>query len=87
MCDTGNQAEVRPAEALPAGVEWQGEVLRLEPVPRPVGRPARAQGLLPEGPYVSIRRTRRLRPDCRPVDLAPPKDSPRMPAQRRDRIS
>ena len=32
MCDTGNQGEVPPAEALPASVEWKGEVLRLEPV-------------------------------------------------------
>ena len=32
MCDTGNQAEVPPAEALPASVEWTGEVLPLEPV-------------------------------------------------------
>ena len=32
MCDTENQAEVPPAEALPASVEWKGEVLRLEPV-------------------------------------------------------
>jgi len=32
MCDTGNQGEVPPAEALPASVEWKGEVLPLEPV-------------------------------------------------------
>ena len=32
MCDTGNQTEVPPAEALPASVEWKGEVLSLEPV-------------------------------------------------------
>lgn len=32
MCSTGNQAEVPPAEALPASAEWKGEVLPLEPV-------------------------------------------------------
>jgi len=32
MCDTGNRAEVTPAEALPTSLEWKGEVLRLEPV-------------------------------------------------------
>ncbi len=32
MCDTDNHAEVTPAEALPASVEWKGEVLALEPV-------------------------------------------------------
>jgi 7,8-dihydropterin-6-yl-methyl-4-(beta-D-ribofuranosyl)aminobenzene 5'-phosphate synthase len=32
MCDTGNHAEVPPVEALPAGVEWKGEVFPLEPV-------------------------------------------------------
>ena len=32
MCDTGNHTEVTPVEALPASVEWQGEVLPLEPV-------------------------------------------------------
>jgi hypothetical protein len=32
MCDTGNHAEVTPAEALPASLEWTGEVLPLEPV-------------------------------------------------------
>ena len=32
MCDTGNRADVTPAEALPASLEWKGEVLPLEPV-------------------------------------------------------
>ena len=32
MCQTGNRAEVAPAEALPASLEWKGEVLALEPV-------------------------------------------------------
>ena len=32
MCDTGDRAEVMPAEALPASLEWKGEVLPLEPV-------------------------------------------------------
>ena len=32
MCDTGNDAEVTPVEALPASVEWKGDVLPLEPV-------------------------------------------------------
>ena len=32
MCDTGDRADVTPAEALPASVEWKGEVLALEPV-------------------------------------------------------
>ena len=32
MCDTGCEAEVPPAEALPASLEWKGEVLPLEPV-------------------------------------------------------
>ena len=32
MCDTGNHAEVTAVEALPASVEWKGEVLPLEPV-------------------------------------------------------
>lgn len=32
MCDTGNRADVTPAEALPANVEWKGETLPLEPV-------------------------------------------------------
>ena len=32
MCDTGNRAEVTPVEALPTSVEWNGEVLPLEPV-------------------------------------------------------
>jgi 7,8-dihydropterin-6-yl-methyl-4-(beta-D-ribofuranosyl)aminobenzene 5'-phosphate synthase len=32
MCDTVDPAEVSPVEALPANVEWKGEVLRLEPV-------------------------------------------------------
>jgi len=32
MCDSGNRAEVTPAEALPASLEWKGEVLPLEPV-------------------------------------------------------
>jgi hypothetical protein len=32
MCQTGNHAEVAPAEALPASLEWKGEVLALEPV-------------------------------------------------------
>jgi len=29
---TGNRAGVAPVEALPASLEWQGEVLPLEPV-------------------------------------------------------
>ena len=32
MCETGDRAEVAPAEALPASLEWTGEVLPLEPV-------------------------------------------------------
>jgi 7,8-dihydropterin-6-yl-methyl-4-(beta-D-ribofuranosyl)aminobenzene 5'-phosphate synthase len=32
MCDTGNPAGILPAEALPASLEWTGEVLPLEPV-------------------------------------------------------
>jgi len=32
MCDTGNPADVTPAEALPASLEWKGESLPLEPV-------------------------------------------------------
>ena len=32
MCDGDNRAEVTPAEALPASLEWKGEVLPLEPV-------------------------------------------------------
>ena len=32
VCDTGNDAEVTPVEALPASVEWKGDVLPLEPV-------------------------------------------------------
>jgi 7,8-dihydropterin-6-yl-methyl-4-(beta-D-ribofuranosyl)aminobenzene 5'-phosphate synthase len=32
MCGTGDRAEVTPAEALPADLEWKGEVLPLEPV-------------------------------------------------------
>jgi 7,8-dihydropterin-6-yl-methyl-4-(beta-D-ribofuranosyl)aminobenzene 5'-phosphate synthase len=32
MCDTCCEAEVPPAEALPASLEWKGEVLPLEPV-------------------------------------------------------
>ena len=32
MCDTGDRAEAMPAEALPATLEWKGEVLPLEPV-------------------------------------------------------
>jgi 7,8-dihydropterin-6-yl-methyl-4-(beta-D-ribofuranosyl)aminobenzene 5'-phosphate synthase len=32
MCDTSNRAGVMAAEALPASVEWTGEVLPLEPV-------------------------------------------------------
>ena len=32
MCDTDNRAGVTPVEALPATVEWKGEVLVLEPV-------------------------------------------------------
>ena len=32
MCEIGNRAEVTPAEALPATLEWKGEVLPLEPV-------------------------------------------------------
>ena len=32
MCDTDNDAPVMSAEAMPADVDWQGEVLPLEPV-------------------------------------------------------
>jgi 7,8-dihydropterin-6-yl-methyl-4-(beta-D-ribofuranosyl)aminobenzene 5'-phosphate synthase len=32
VCDTGNDAAVTPVEALPANLEWRGEVLPLEPV-------------------------------------------------------
>src|ERR1035441_1760058 len=32
MCEIGNRAEVTPVEALPATLEWKGEVLPLEPV-------------------------------------------------------
>jgi hypothetical protein len=32
MCDTGNHTEVTPIEALPASVQWKGDVLPLEPV-------------------------------------------------------
>ena len=32
MCDHDEQGPVTPAEALPANLEWQGEVLGLEPV-------------------------------------------------------
>jgi 7,8-dihydropterin-6-yl-methyl-4-(beta-D-ribofuranosyl)aminobenzene 5'-phosphate synthase len=32
MCGTDGHAEVPPVEALPAGAEWTGEVLSLEPV-------------------------------------------------------
>jgi Metallo-beta-lactamase superfamily len=32
MCETGDRADVTPAEALPASVEWKGQVLPLEPV-------------------------------------------------------
>ena len=32
MCDTDARAEVTPVEALPASLEWKGEVLPLEPV-------------------------------------------------------
>ena len=32
MCETGDRAEAAPAEALPASLEWKGEVLPLEPV-------------------------------------------------------
>ncbi len=32
MCDTRSRAEITPAEALPASLEWKGEVLPLEPV-------------------------------------------------------
>jgi 7,8-dihydropterin-6-yl-methyl-4-(beta-D-ribofuranosyl)aminobenzene 5'-phosphate synthase len=32
MCDTDDRAEVTAAEALPANLEWKGEVLPLEPV-------------------------------------------------------
>jgi hypothetical protein len=32
MCDTDDRAEVTAAEALPASLEWKGEVLPLEPV-------------------------------------------------------
>lgn len=31
MCDTGNRAQVMPAEALPASMERKAEVLPLEP--------------------------------------------------------
>ena len=32
MCDTDDRAGVTAAESLPASLEWQGEVLPLEPV-------------------------------------------------------
>ena len=32
MCGIDDRAGVTPAEALPASVEWKGEVLALEPV-------------------------------------------------------
>jgi len=32
MCDAGDHAVVPPVEAVPAGAEWKGEVLKLEPV-------------------------------------------------------
>jgi len=32
LCDTGDGADVAPVEALPADLEWTGEVLPLEPV-------------------------------------------------------
>ena len=32
MCDAGNRAEVAPVEAVPASLEWKGEILPLEPV-------------------------------------------------------
>jgi hypothetical protein len=32
MCDSGDRAEAGPVEALPADLEWKGEVLPLEPV-------------------------------------------------------
>ena len=32
MCETGDRAGVAPTEALPASLEWKGEVLPLEPV-------------------------------------------------------
>jgi 7,8-dihydropterin-6-yl-methyl-4-(beta-D-ribofuranosyl)aminobenzene 5'-phosphate synthase len=32
VCDTGNDVSVTPVEALPASLEWRGEVLPLEPV-------------------------------------------------------
>jgi hypothetical protein len=32
MCETGDRAAVASAEALPASLEWKGEVLALEPV-------------------------------------------------------
>jgi hypothetical protein len=32
MCDTDDRAEVTSAEALPTSLEWNGEVLALEPV-------------------------------------------------------
>jgi 7,8-dihydropterin-6-yl-methyl-4-(beta-D-ribofuranosyl)aminobenzene 5'-phosphate synthase len=32
LCVTGDRAEVAPVEALPASLEWKGEVLPLEPV-------------------------------------------------------
>jgi hypothetical protein len=32
MCDTGDDTDVAPVEALPADLEWTGEVLSLEPV-------------------------------------------------------
>jgi hypothetical protein len=61
MCETSNRAGVTAAEALPASVEWKGEVLPLEPVDElsvltvcdnvmdipggPTVAPARASGL------------------------------------------
>jgi 7,8-dihydropterin-6-yl-methyl-4-(beta-D-ribofuranosyl)aminobenzene 5'-phosphate synthase len=32
MCEAGNRSDVPPVEALPASLEWPGEVLPLEPV-------------------------------------------------------
>ncbi len=32
MCGTGEQEGVSPVEALPASLEWRGEVLPLDPV-------------------------------------------------------
>ena len=32
QCDSGDRAEAGPVEALPASLEWKGEVLPLEPV-------------------------------------------------------